>query len=290
MKVLWIGEIVLDKTYVISQEINAWQKCQSQDSLVSIWWPVPSALKLLNNIWCETTIVWTVWKWPLWRYVQDQFDSYWINHFLILDKSTKVNTVIIDEKSWSRTIIKDKIHNCSLKKIPLGLIKEADIIIFDRSEKWVFDYVLKNKNPDTKIIIDPSTEYSPEIIHMTRNSYVPIFPIETIYKLSDENDFQKNILKLYNIMWKTIVITDWENWAYIFDWKNLRNYESLKICPIDTDGAWDIFRGGFAYGLLNNWSIEDSVVFANKVAWLQCLKHGNLTAVPSLQEIESFTF
>lgn len=290
MKVLWIWEIVLDKIYTISWEVSHGQKCQSHDSLLSIWWPVPSALKLLNNLWCETTIVWSIWKWPIWRFVKEQFDLHGINHNLILDKYTKVNAVIIEELTWTRTIIKDKVHNKPIKEISISLIKEADIIIFDRTEKDIFDFVLNNKRDDTKIIIDPSSENSPEIFNMVKKSYVPIFPIETIYKLSDENNFTKNVEKLYNMMGKNIIITDWENGAYMYDRKNLRNYEALKICPLDTNWAWDIFRGWFCYWLLNNWNLEDCIIFANKVAWLQCLKKGNLTAVPNLEEINNFNF
>jgi hypothetical protein len=42
-----------------------------------------------------------------------------------------------------------------LVEIPISYIKEADIIIFDRTEKKVFDFVLKHKRKKTKIIIDP---------------------------------------------------------------------------------------------------------------------------------------
>jgi len=290
MKVLWIGEIVLDKTYIINWDINSWQKCQSCDSEISIWWPVPSALKLLSNLWVETTIVGSIWKWPLWRYVKEQFDLYGITHELILDKATKVNTVVVDEKTWSRTIIKDKIHNTSIKYISESLIREADLIIFDRSEKEIFDFVIKNKRDDTLVIVDPSTEYSKEVFHMVRNSFIPIFPIETVYKMSDEIDFLVNLKRLNDEMWKAIVITDWENWSYLYDSWELKNFEALNICPVDANWAWDVFRWWFAYGLLQKRSIEDCIVFANKVAWLQCTKKWNLTAVPSLEEINDFSF
>jgi hypothetical protein len=42
-----------------------------------------------------------------------------------------------------------------LVEIPINYIIDADIIIFDRTEKKVFDFVLKHKREETKIIIDP---------------------------------------------------------------------------------------------------------------------------------------
>lgn len=290
MKILWIWEIVLDKTYTISWEMCHGQKCQSNDSLLCIWWPVSSALKLLTNLWCETTIIWSIWKWPLWKYVKEQFDLYGINYSLVQDKATKVNTVLIDEKTWTRTIIKDKIHNKLLVEIPISYIKEADIIIFDRTEKKVFDFVLKHKRKKTKIIIDPWTEYSLEIIHMIKNSYIPILPIEVLYKVTEENNFFENVKKLYNVIEKTLIITDWEKGAYVFDWKEVKTYKAIDICPIDTNWAGDVFRGGIWWGVLNNWDLEKCITYANKVAWLQCMKMWNLSAIPEMEEIEKFIY
>lgn len=286
MKILWIWEIVLDKTYIISWEITHWQKEESHDSVLSLWWPVPSALKLLNNLWYKTTIVWSIWKWPLWKYATKEFKKQWIKTELIEDKATKVNSVIVNNITWIRTIIKDKIHNNKITKISKRLIKSADLIIFDRSEKEVFKFVLENKRQDTKIIIDPSSEWNDEIIFMTKNSTFPIFPIETIEKVSDKNDFSQNVKKLFDLMWKPIIITAWENWAFLYDWQELKKIESEKVCALDTNWAGDIFRWAFSYGILNNWEIEKTIIFANKVAWLQCTKNWNLTAVPSFEELK----
>gem|GEM_PF-5441578 len=74
------------------------------------------------------------------------------------------------------------------------------MIIFDRSEKEIFDFVIKNKRDDTLVIVDPSTEYSKEVFHMVRNSFIPIFPIETVYKMSDEIDFLVNLKRLNDEM------------------------------------------------------------------------------------------
>lgn len=288
MKILWIWEIVLDKTYVITWEINSWQKSESQDSQISIWWPVPSALKLLNNLWYKVRIIWSIWNGPLWKFAQKEFKKYWIKENLILDKSTKVNSVIVNELNWTRTIIKDKVQNKKIEEIPLKYIEKADLIVFDRSEKEAFKFVLNHKNENTKLILDPGTEWNDEIIFMAKNTYIPIFPIETLEKVSKKNDFEWNIKKIYKLMWKTIIITAGENWAFLYDWKKLKNYQAEKVCAIDSNWAWDVFRWAISHGILQKWDLEKCILFANKVAWLQCMKKGNLSAVPNLSEINNF--
>lgn len=288
MNILWIWEIVLDKTYFTWENIIKWQKTQSNDSIISIWWPVPSALKLLRNLGCDVTMVWVAWWWVMSNYVRKLFDSYFINHFLVCDTATKLNTIIVDEKTWTRTIIKDKFHNELLFEVPLDLLKKADLVIFDRTEKKVFDFVLKNKNPDTKIIVDPSSEFNQEIVYMMKNSDVHIFPIETLYKVSDNYNFEENLKKLYELLWKNIIITDWWNGTYFYNWGDIENYKAMNINPIDTNWAWDVYRWAFAWGLLQNWDLKACINFANRVAWLQCLKKWNLVAVPSKEEIEKY--
>ncbi len=287
MKILWIWEIVLDKTYVINWEIDSWQKTESNDSIVSLWWPVPAALKLLSNLWYKTTIVGSIWKWPLGKFAKNEFKKLGIKDELILDKATKVNSVIVNEITWTRTIIKDKIHNKKLETIPKSMIKNADLIIFDRSEKEAFKYVLIHKKENTKIILDPGTEWNEEIIFMAKNSFIPIFPIETLWKMGNESNFAKNIEELFEIMWKSIIITAGENGAFLYDWKTLENFEASKICSIDSNWAGDIFRWALAHGVLNNWDLRESIIFANKIAWLQCTRKWNLQAVPTKKEINN---
>jgi hypothetical protein len=43
---------------------------------------------------------------------------------------------------------------------------------------------------------------------MIKNSYIPILPIEVLYKVTEENNFFENVKKLYNVIEKTLIITD----------------------------------------------------------------------------------
>lgn len=62
----------------------------------------------------------------------------------------------------------------------------------------------------------------------------------------------------------------------------------FKIECRDTTGAGDAFHGGFIYGLLNGYSIEETLRFSNAVAALKCLDLGARTALPRLDEVEAF--
>jgi Sugar kinases, ribokinase family len=48
----------------------------------------------------------------------------------------------------------------------------------------------------------------------------------------------------------------------------------LKVDVVDSTGAGDIFHGAFTYGLINGFSIEKCVAFANIAGGLSCTKMG----------------
>lgn len=55
----------------------------------------------------------------------------------------------------------------------------------------------------------------------------------------------------------------------------------------DTTGAGDAFHGGFIYGLLAGFSVEETLRFANAVAGLKCRELGARTALPSVKEVRA---
>ena len=63
---------------------------------------------------------------------------------------------------------------------------------------------------------------------------------------------------------------------------------AFVVETIDTTGCGDVFHGGYIYGLLQNWSLERTVRFAAACAALKARALGGRTAIPTLQEVESF--
>ena len=55
----------------------------------------------------------------------------------------------------------------------------------------------------------------------------------------------------------------------------------------DTTGAGDAFHGGFIYGLLAGFGVEETLRFANAVAALNCRSVGARTALPTLNEVNA---
>jgi sugar/nucleoside kinase (ribokinase family) len=63
---------------------------------------------------------------------------------------------------------------------------------------------------------------------------------------------------------------------------------AFKVPVADTTGAGDVFHGGFIYGLLQNWNLEDVIRFAHAVAAMKCMKIGARRGIPTLSEVQEF--
>ncbi|MBP1605641.1 MAG: iolC, partial [Acidobacteria bacterium] len=59
----------------------------------------------------------------------------------------------------------------------------------------------------------------------------------------------------------------------------------FAVQAVDTTGAGDVFRGGFIYGLLQQWPVDRVLRFANAAAAVSCTRTGALDGVPSLEDI-----
>jgi sugar/nucleoside kinase (ribokinase family) len=62
-------------------------------------------------------------------------------------------------------------------------------------------------------------------------------------------------------------------------------FPAFKVHAVDTTGAGDIFHGGFIYGLLQNWSLDQIMSFSNAAAGLNCTHIGARAGIPPLSEI-----
>jgi ribokinase len=63
---------------------------------------------------------------------------------------------------------------------------------------------------------------------------------------------------------------------------------AFVVETIDTTGCGDVFHGGYIYGLLQDWPLQRTVRFAAACAALKSRVLGGRTAIPTLQEVESF--
>ena len=59
----------------------------------------------------------------------------------------------------------------------------------------------------------------------------------------------------------------------------------IRVEPVDTTGAGDVFHGAFAFALFQDWTIRRCLEFANVAAALSCTRLGARAGIPRLEEV-----
>ncbi len=288
MKILGIGQVVLDKVVVLEDFPEENTKVEPLKQEYSLGGPVTTALIFLARLDIDATFATPLSKDDVGNLISNKLKKENVKVIPGKLDNTKVNTVLINSKSGARTIIRGKEPYYTLKELDEKLIKEADVIIFDRHEPDIFDEVIAKKKPEARVIMDPSTEVSDKTKHMLKHCDYPIIPIESIEELDKKQDINENLKGWYEILQKPIIVTAGDYGSFLYDDEKATMFPAYQVEAIDKNGAGDIYRGAFAYGIMRNWAIEECIDYANMIAAMQCTKLGNHSAIPTKEEIEAF--
>jgi len=63
---------------------------------------------------------------------------------------------------------------------------------------------------------------------------------------------------------------------------------AFEVPVVDTTGAGDVFHGAFIFGMLQDWSLEETLRFSNAAAAMKCRTLGARAGIPTLEEVFEF--
>jgi sulfofructose kinase len=275
MKVLGIGESVIDNAFI--GERKTADKHVGGPSLI--------ALILLSRLGVDCTLVTTLGRDEEATIIRKKLKHERVKVLGKIQNRTKVNNYVINPTNGSRQKIRGDVMHPPIKNLDRNFIRQFDLIIIDRHEPVAFYEILKKKKSTTKIVIDPSTEVSNFTLDMIQYAEYPIIPIEALAKIAGTNNLSVCLEKLHKLTQKTVIITAGELGSILYDGQDFDVIPSLRIQAVDVQGAGDIYRGAFAFGVLQSWTMKQCVTYANKVSALHCTKIGNASAIPTKEEI-----
>jgi sulfofructose kinase len=129
--------------------------------------------------------------------------------------------------------------------------------------------------------LDRLTERTEELVAAVS---VPIFAENLPNALSGERDPEAALRQLRRHHDGLFVVTLGPRGAMALDGDRLIHVPGFEVEAVDTTGAGDVFRGGFIYGLLQQWPVDRVLRFANAAAAVSCTRTGALDSVPSLED------
>jgi sulfofructose kinase len=113
----------------------------------------------------------------------------------------------------------------------------------------------------------------------------PIFEQKLPALLTGEPDPERALRKLRRLNDGVLVMTLAEQGSVALAGDVFYNAPAFTVKVVDGTGAGDVFRAGFIYALLQQWSVSDTLRFANAAAAASCTKMGAMPSVPTLQAV-----
>lgn len=283
MKILGVGESVIDSVHIIDSRTNRPANTMPQQHIGG---PILIATILLSRLGIDATFLTTLGNDKNAITIKKRLEQERVKLLYKTQTNTGTNMILVNEHDGKR----QKFHNGKvshlISKLEPLFIQQFDYILIDRHQPLAFYEILAKKKSSARIIIDPSTEISDLTYDMIRFSDYPIIPIESLLGFGQEQRLIPCLKKIYRLSQKQTIVTAGELGTITYDGKQILLYPAIRVQAVDTTGAGDIYRGAFIYGIIQNWNIGRSIQFANKIAGLQCTRLGNLTAIPTRNEIE----
>lgn len=146
----------------------------------------------------------------------------------------------------------------------------------------------KEKGVKTVLNPAPAKKLSKELLS-TVDILIPNeteFELLTGHNALDEKELDIGVKKLIDLGTSLVLITLGSNGSVLCDGKEKKYFKASKVKAVDTTAAGDSFIGGLLYSLSNGKSIDDSIVFASKVAALTVTKSGAQSSLPTLKEVD----
>ena len=283
MKVLCIGHTTFD----IMLDMKEYPKENTKNKLNSVvgcgGGQASNAAYLLGKWGVDTTFLGLVGNDQYGRYVKKELESADVNtNYLEMNGKTTVSYIIVNDSNGSRTSLTYHPTDFMMKEIDEDI--NPDIILMDGYESHIASKLL-DKYPNSISVLDAEKNI-PEVIELAKRVTYVVASKSFLEKFSniniiDELSLRKAISYANKHFHNFIVTLEDKGCAY-----NDKIIPSIKINPLDSTGAGDIFHGAFVYGLTQNWDIDKILKFANVAGALSVTKLGSRNSVYSLKEVE----
>lgn len=169
------------------------------------------------------------------------------------------------------------------------VIAKADVLITQLEINYdIVSYALKvAKQKGIRTILNPAPagHLSPDVVALADF----MTPNETeLESLSGQSgSVESNARSLLTREGQTVVVTLGAQGAQWVSKDAANQIPAFKVQVVDTTGAGDAFNAGFAVGLAEGKSIDDSIAFANATAALCVTRPGTAPSMPRRDEVEA---
>ena len=295
MKILCIGHSSWDMTVPVDDYPIENTKYRFSEKYSAGGGPASNAAYLLGKWGIETVIATTIGSDDFGTKIKKEFQDIKVNTEYIetnYEKETSFSFILINKKNDSRTVFNVATEYPALKKLNYDFT--PDIIFTDGHDYGATQNAI-SKYQNAISVIDAG-RITPELLELCK--YIKYIVCskgfaETVTGMKFDFNNPQSLVNIYTKLRNkypnsNLTITLEEHGCLYTSGNEIKIMPGLKLTPVDTTGAGDIFHGAFTYGLANGFDMDKIVTFANIAAGLSVTKMGSRLSIPSLSEVMDY--
>ncbi|HOQ40079.1 MAG TPA: carbohydrate kinase family protein [Fervidobacterium sp.] len=289
MTVTCIGKLNIDMFFPVS-EVHINQNHISKQIDISIGGKGANVAVALSKLGIESHLIASVGKDEFGIFAYDKLLEFNVVPHLIKQPKNGVRTgitFIVVDCNGNNTMFNYLGTNILLSKQNLSTYKDlltnSDIVFLQAGLcEDILEYLIDNK---ATIFLEYTERIDEKLVAGVK--YASLNEHELLY-VSGKDDIDSAAEHLINIGIEHIFVKLGGKGSMYISKDERICEQPLKIEPIDTTGAGDSFTAGCIYGILNNFTHKETLIFANTCGAITCTRKGTTEAFPTIEEVNNF--
>ena len=210
-------------------------------------------------------------------------------HAVTHEGTNQFAVIIIDETAGERVILWDRDARLRLREdeIPADVIRSARLLHVDDVDPDAALSAARIAREAGVVVTSDIDSLGDRIEELIAAVDIPIFDQHVPVQFTGAGDTEAALRKLRLRHQGLLCATMGARGAMALEGERLHCSPGFAVRTIDTTGAGDVFRGGFIYGLLQQWPIGNVLEFANAAAAISCTRLGAMNGIPTLGEVRA---
>jgi sulfofructose kinase len=290
-EVLCIGHAAYDVGVFVEHFPEENSKCETRELIESGGGPAANAAWLLSHWGVGCAFAGVVGDDLYGQRIRDDFVKVGADVSLLelrAGHATPLSLILINKQNGSRTIVNRKLPGTPLRIDTAGL--SPKVLLFDGHEPEASLATLRDF-PDAVSILDAGSWREGTAALAGKVSFLAAserFAKQAtgMKELGNDESRRACVAKLRKKHPTTVVVTLGEHGMIADDGSGFRHLPAFPAEAVDTTAAGDIFHGAFAYGVLQKWTLGETLRFAAMTASLSVRVPGGRDSIPTLNQVK----
>lgn len=210
-----------------------------------------------------------------------------LTHAVVHEGFNQFAVVLIADDTGERIVLWDRDDRLLLdeSEVPREVFQATRVLFVDSVDEAAAIRGARIAREAGVVVTSDIDRVTPRTLELVEAVTVPIFAEHVPLELTGEPEPVAALRKLRARNSGLLCVTLGAGGAVALEGDCAHRSSGFKVVPVDTTGAGDAFRGGFIFGLLQEWPVECLLRFANASAALSCTKLGAMNSAPELAEV-----